>query len=150
MPARRPAAQPVQPTENTTEKEIAVTEKTTDMNGTDPRAEGGRVIVNVAIAVWINPDNWSLAEQSPRDRLVAKIVAEKNVSQPKAEELADLMIENGLADMVAPSSSSGVNDVRREIREYVRDQVAMMPAFTAAGAFVELNEARRTNHRQDR
>lgn len=103
------------------------------------------ITVNVALAIKITPAKWSTKELSAMDLLTAKIMAEKSVDEAKARELAQMMIDNGLADMVTTSKGVGVNDVRREIREFVLTQVAAMPAF--ADATVELNEARRTNHK---
>ena len=121
--------------------------KAADTETTVPETMADPVItVNVAVAVKIDPVRWKIAEQSTEDVLTVKIMAEKGIGDAEARKLAVLMIENGLAGMVTKPAGAGVNDVRREIREYVLAQVAALPAFTDADATVELNEARRTNH----
>ncbi|MCL2582965.1 MAG: hypothetical protein FWE35_10955 [Streptosporangiales bacterium] len=137
-------------TGTTSEENTTVTENT-NASGTVGSVEAQAdepITVNIALAIKIVPSTWTPVGEvaDPRDVLVRKIMLEKSVDESKAGQLADFMIENGLADLLAkPSNGAGVNEVRRDIREYVRDHVALMTPF--ANATVELNEARRTNHK---
>ena len=76
-----------------------------------PRGGAGAnntITVNVAIAVRLDPSRWSLAEQSTEELLTVKIMAEKGIDRDAAQKLAVLMIENGLAGLVAKPTAGGV------------------------------------------
>jgi hypothetical protein len=147
MPATTETTETTTTEETPETTEEGTTEEGTTEEGKTTEEADKTITVNVAIAIKIDPAKWSLAEVSQTDLLVTKIMAEKGITKDAATPLAEMMIEHGLADLVTKTTSAGgANDVRREIREFVLAQVAALGAFTEAGAGVELNEARRTNH----
>lgn len=142
MPAKRNSAQEPDETQVTeTGDETQVTDKP------DVSDKDGIITVNVAIAIKIDPEKWATKSVDVLEAITTRIMAEKGLDKDAARKRAEIIIESGLEDMVMPKNAGGANDVRREIREYVLTQSAILDRLTAAGATVELNEARRTNHK---